>query len=289
MIKKDTLVALLDGRLTASDVAAPSQEAVQKKLPTHVKRFKHLSGYSKLLDKILLAMDPRKFTETVLASEAFQRVDKLGVVYMGLKEGPDSELPRVYLQEMDSEGAFLSAISQRYVEVEDNLRDIPVSKLKHGFYRVEGVTIIWPWATDGEKPDVFPTVTFEDIGTEISIDEPFSIESDATVKMANGREMKTGPLNLLFEKEGVSFDNFGNRWRVQGCTAIISASAKRKAKAAERAALSPKRRKKTSSSGQMSTSPQSISGIGAALARRLGSSSSSSGAMHTAVGVLMAP
>jgi hypothetical protein len=122
---------------------------------------------------MLVEMDARKCNETVLASEVLQGIGKLGVLYMGLKEGPDSEVPRVYIQEMGTESVFFSAISQRYQKIEENLGGFTIASLRHGFYRVDGLKIIWPWALDAEKPAEFPTVAFGDIATEITIDDPF--------------------------------------------------------------------------------------------------------------------
>ena len=168
----------------------------------------------------------------------------------------------------------------KYKKEPEGLDKIPSNVLEHGFYRVDGVKFVWPWKkTDGAQPDTFPTVDLGEIAEEIVVDEPYNIDSEATFVTKAGLKMKTPPLRELFEKEGVDFTVFGVRWQIDGCTEIISASAKRKAMQKARAALSPKRRRRTTGSRVCSASPKQVANVSAALARRLerpGPASSSS-------------
>ena len=111
LLKKDTLVALLDG--TAD--SAPSQPVAAEsraQLPVSLKRFRNLCQYPKVIDKILAAIDPHKINPSVLKDDKWKDGAKLGVIYMYLKQTPESDLPRVYILELKFEAAFLSAVSQ---------------------------------------------------------------------------------------------------------------------------------------------------------------------------------
>lgn len=68
LLKKDTLVALLDG--TADSVQSqPVAAANVAQLPASLKQVKRLSQQPKLLDKILPAIGPHKFTPDVLGDK----------------------------------------------------------------------------------------------------------------------------------------------------------------------------------------------------------------------------
>ena len=77
LLKKDTLVALLDGTADTAQ-SQPVAAANVAQLPASLKQFKHLSQQPKLLDKILAAIDPHKSTPDVLDDELWQDGGKLG-------------------------------------------------------------------------------------------------------------------------------------------------------------------------------------------------------------------
>ena len=105
LLKKDTLVALLDGTADSAQSQPVAAENVAQ-LPVSLKKFKRLSQQPKLVDKILAAMDPHKFTPDVLGDKLWKDGAKLGVVYMYLKQSPESDMPRMYILELKFEAVF---------------------------------------------------------------------------------------------------------------------------------------------------------------------------------------
>ena len=88
LLKKDTLVALLDGTADSAPSQPVAAESVAQ-LPVSLKRFRNLCQYPKLIDKILAAIDPHKFTPWVLKDDLWNDGAKLGVIYMYLKQTPE--------------------------------------------------------------------------------------------------------------------------------------------------------------------------------------------------------
>jgi len=245
LLKKDTLVALLDG--TAD--SAPSQPVAAEsraQLPVSLKRFNNLGQYPKLIDKILAAMDPHKFTPEVLDDKLWKDGAKLGVIYMYLKMSPESDMPRVYILELKFEAAFLSAVSQLSNQCVD-ARKLPVEALKEGFYHVKGCKVQWAYRGEYEGRGERPTVCFEDAGKSVVVEDPFDIDSVAIVTTAKGRMVKIEPLRELFEMEGVDFENFGQKFELEGGTYIMSPSAKRKASRMSPKSSSPRKKNKEKS------------------------------------------
>lgn len=243
LLKKDTLVALLDG--TAD--SAPSQPVAAEtlaQLPVTLKRFKNLAQRPKLIDKMLAAMDPHKFTPDVLDDKLWKDGAKLGVVYMYLKQSPESDMPRVYILELKFEAAFLSAASQLSNRCRAAAK-LPVDALKKGFYRAKGCKVEWAWrdGDEGERGEI-PTLCFEDTGKTVAVEDPFDIDSVAIVTTAKGRMVKTEPLRELFEQEGVDFEKFGQKFELDGGTYIMSPSAKRKASRMSPKSSSPRKKHK---------------------------------------------
>ena len=242
LLKKDTLVALLDG--TAD--SAPSQPVAAEsraQLPVSLKRFRNLCQYPKLIDKILAAIDPHKFTPGVLKDDLWKDGAKLGVIYMYLKQTPESEMPRVYILELKFEAAFLSAVSQLSNQCVDT-RKLPVEALKEGFYHVKGCKVQWAYRGEYEGRGERPTVCFEDAGKAVVVEDPFDIDSVAIVTTATGRKVKSEKLRELFEVEGVEFGDFGQKFQLEGGTSIMSPSAKRKASKMSPMSSSPRKKNK---------------------------------------------
>ena len=78
LLKKDTLVALLDGTADSAPSQPVAAESVAQ-LPVSLKRFRNLCQYPKLIDKILAAIDPHKFTPGVLKDDLWKDGAKLGL------------------------------------------------------------------------------------------------------------------------------------------------------------------------------------------------------------------
>ena len=196
----------------------------------------------KLVDKILAAIDGRKFTPAVLEDRHWEEGAKLGVIYMYLKQTAESDLPRVYILELKCERTFLSAASQLSQQCRASVL-MPVDALKKGFYRVKGCKVEWALHIDDGESEK-PTVCFEDTGKAITVEDPFDIDSVAIFTTFKDRKVKSEPLRELFEICGVDFSNFGQKFKLEGGTEIMSPSAKRKASRMSPKSSSPRRKHK---------------------------------------------
>ena len=151
LLKNNTLVALLDGTADSAQSQPVAAENVAQ-LPAILKRFKHLGQQPKLVDKILAAIDGRKFTPAVLEDRHWEEGAKLGVIYMYLKQTAESDLPRVYILELKCERTFLSAASQLSQQCRASVL-MPVDALKKGFYRVKGCKVEWALHIDDDESE----------------------------------------------------------------------------------------------------------------------------------------
>ena len=112
LLKQDTLVALLDGTsAAAASQTVPVEKAAM--VPASVKKFRHLIAHPKLVDKIMMRLDVLRFSQSELNDPLWTVETKLGIIYMYLKEKPESVMPSVYIEELKNEKAFLAAVSQR--------------------------------------------------------------------------------------------------------------------------------------------------------------------------------
>ena len=227
LLKQDTLVALLDG----TSAAAQSQTVPVEKaamIPASVKKFRHLIAHPKLVDKIMMVLDPLRFFQSELNSPLWKVETKLGVIYIYLKETPESVMPSVYVEELKNEKAFLAAVSQ-ISKKNVVATKLSVGDLKKGFYNVNGTAVEWPWKGEGDDASERARVCLSEMGKTIVVADPFDIDSVAVVTTATGRSVKSEPLRQLFESEGVDYGDYGRQWVVQDGTYIMSPSAKRKA------------------------------------------------------------
>ena len=243
LLKKETLVALLDG---SSDAAQSQVGTVEKEvvLPSGIKKFKHLTAYPKLVDKIMMRLDVKRFFESELKHPQWTMEAKMGVIYMYLKETPESLMPSTYIEELKAEKVFFAAVSQISSKNVDAAK-LSVEDLKKGFYRVDGNMVEWPWANEGDDSGATPKVCLEDMGKTITVVNPFDIDSIATATTAAGRVVKSEPLRQMFEGEGVDFAGYGQQWIVKDGTYIMSPAAKRKAaKMTPPGRASPKKKRK---------------------------------------------
>jgi hypothetical protein len=279
MLKKDTLVALLDGTLQVSATSLANDVEAAKRIPNAVRKFKHLVSFPKLVDKILIAIDAKKFNPKLLEDEGCRVRDKVGMICMALKETPESDMPSVYLLELQSEQRFLSAVSQKCSDAVGSIAELKLAVLKWGYYVVDRDKITWAWTVGEDKK--IPTVSLADLGETVDVHDRFDIDSVATVTTKSGIAMTTGPLRLLFEQEGVDFDGFKQPWVVDGCTRILSPAAKRQL---AKASLSGSPKKKRRGKGTALT--VAAGNVSDALSRRLLGSSSGSNARPTAAQVL---
>ena len=78
LLKQDTLVALLDGTsAAASSQTVPVEKAVM--VPASVKKFRHLIAHPKLVDKIMMVLDPLRFFQSELNDPLWKVETKLSI------------------------------------------------------------------------------------------------------------------------------------------------------------------------------------------------------------------
>jgi len=175
-----------------------------------------------------MRLDPLRFSLSMLKDPLWTVETKLGVIYMYLKETPESVMPSVYVEELKDEKAFLAAVSQ-ISQKNVAATKLSVEDLKKGFYNVNGTAVEWPWKGEGDDASERARVCLSEMGKTIVVADPFDIDSVAVVTTAGGRSVKSEPLRQLFETEGVDYGDYGRQWVVKDGTYIMSPSAKRKA------------------------------------------------------------
>ena len=203
MLKNDSLVALLDGRLQAPDPAtAPSKKnlKIASKLRATATRFKHVSDTKGCASQVLQTIVPELWTAGLMSEPDNVQLDLLCVL---LCVTPDTHLPSKYWVDLHELDNFVPACSQRFAAVmSETVKGMSLEELKKGYY------------TDGPNGGVQcifsnglgKTDTTQEFGDKpVTIENPLDVDTPVSIDMEDGRKMKFYDLKASFEAAGVRF------------------------------------------------------------------------------------
>ena len=202
LLKNDSLVALLDGRLAAnSQSPASSQKPEQvRKLRNTARVFKHILQSAGVCDAILRKLLPSVFVD---ARDLKQLTDdlKIAVLCMLLVVKPTTPLPLRYYKDLVEVDKFIAACSQRFDDVMKSALGVAtMEKVMKGYYEASG---------DGDVETIFKTTEGRNVKIQCGGDggrvlDPFDLETGLESDVV-GRKMVFKDLKASFEAEGVAF------------------------------------------------------------------------------------
>ena len=202
LMKNDSLVALLDGRLSTSDAASSQGVAssVVKKLRASATKFKHLKQTPAVIDELLIALKPTLFnTDNVKPMDLDK---KLGYVCLCLAVTPSTHLPHKYFPDLIEVQKFKAACSQRFgSEMAQRLQGKTLRQLDAGFYPLQSngaISCIFAADDDTDSWQSFGA------GATVTVVDPFDIDTAISV-VQNGRKWNWPDLKSSFEESHIVF------------------------------------------------------------------------------------
>ena len=219
---------------------------------------------------MLHKLEPERFKETP-DDGCWYEDFKLGLLYLGLKVGPDTPLPTVFYEGLGTWGAFATALSQHYTA---NGRPLSsqntVADLQKGFYTATQTENEHLWSVTCRLDHQDPKVVLKFDGEDLEFDDPFNYNTGASIQK-DGRSYKLKDLLQEFVAKGVVAPPLSPDW-------TGPAFATKKEPATPKSAAEGGKSSKGKGTKRPSPSPPSGAGVSAALRQRLASKSSGSAA-----------
>jgi hypothetical protein len=202
LLKKDSLVALLDGRLQAASAAASSQRParadVVRRLRSTATRFRHILETKGVVDDIIKKVMPAGDHDAIEALTCHQKLD---VVCVLLGVNKQTFLPDKHYKNLSEVANLLSACSQRFDKVmKETVGDKPVDELLQGWSGVQ---------PDGKLTAVFKNKDGEPVaiafpGKITKITDPFDLNTTISVDV-QGTAMMIHDVKESFVAQDVEF------------------------------------------------------------------------------------
>ena len=250
LLKSDSLVSLLDGRMKKQlDVkkeqdSALSQKPVHRVIPLKVTKFKHL-GVDAAVEQ--LALDVLARLEPVLFSEETRKTlieesAVVGALCMALRVCPETFLPSKHFEDVRSHPRFQLACEERYKSLGRPLHGCTLETVMAGFYVVQGKTI--SCAIDGKAEKTLLRFPHSDT---IEIIDKYNIETGATVTN-EGLETELKNLSEAFAAKDMTTFDPNAKWELPPAQFGVKPAETKKRKSES----TPTKDRMSSSSGALS-------------------------------------
>ena len=215
-----------------------------------------------LLDFLLHKLEPERFPEQPGEGVWYENF-KLGLLCLGLTVCPDTPLPTLQFEGLETWEAFGTALSQHYAA---NGKPLQVANtdedLRLGFFKEHHNETTHEWWVTCRLDHRAEPVVLKFEADELFFADPFDYTTSVTLKK-NGRRFKVDDLLQEFAAKGVVPPPRMPQW-------VGEAFAKRKEPASPKAsAETPEHKGKSKGTKRPSMSPPSQMGVSDALRRRL--------------------
>jgi hypothetical protein len=214
LMRKDTLVALLDGTLGDKDTQQPQTESVwsNRKMRSAITKFAHLGGVKGFVAESLCTIEPNHFKRESFEAE-WSNEDIIGILCFALRVRRDSALP-TKSHEVELLGDLVSAFSQRYASVGKPMENVSKNAILNGYYLSQDLRILCslaPPPQEGEEP-LHIEFSWAD---SLVLEDAFDADSAVSLHRG-GRKMSFTALRSTFEQKGVNFRVDGDTWTLAG-------------------------------------------------------------------------
>ena len=213
MLKRNVLVALLDGQLSSATSQNAEASASKKRrirmIRTGSTKFKHLSNTANLPRDLLFEIVPALKEEQDEDTKSELERQALNLVMMALKVGPETLLPSTYVQEADEVEKIFRMAKARYLAVGEPFKDKSATSLLLGYYKNDATSASkLRCSLDGWRNAIEITNA-----TQIVVENNFDLHSPAKVTI-DGHVIHILDISTKFTN--IQLPSFNDKWSIEG-------------------------------------------------------------------------